>query len=194
MPQPHFQRVIEQALSGLQWRITVLYLDDIIVYSRDFEEHMENLNLVLDRLEEVNLKLKAKKCRFFQKEVSFLGHIVSEEGIKTDPSKTDAIENWSTPTNVSELRSFLGLAAYYRRFIQDFAKIAKCLHALTSKKSVWNWTSECDNAFRMLKEKLVSAPILGYPDINGGQFILDTDASNDAIALFYPKFRMAERL
>ena len=176
-----FQRVIEQALSGLQWRITVLYLDDIIVYSRDFEEHMENLNLVLDRLEEVNLKLKAKKCRFFQKEVSFLGHIVSEEGIKTDPSKTDAIENWRTPTNVSELRSFLGLAAYYRRFIQDFAKIAKCLHALTSKKSVWNWTSECDNAFRMLKEKLVSAPILGYPDINGGQFILDTDASNDAI-------------
>ena len=176
-----FQRVIEQALCGLQWHVTVLYLDDIIVYSRDFEEHLKNLSLVFDRLESANLKLKAKKCSFFRKEVIFLGHVVSENGITTDPSKTEAVEEWPTPRNVTELRSFLGLVSYYRRFIKDFAKIAKCLHGLTSKNSQWNWTAECDEAFHLLKSKLVTAPILGYPDVEGGKFILDTDASNDAI-------------
>lgn len=176
-----FQRVIEHALNGLQWNITVLYLDDIIVYSRTFDEHLENLSLVLDRLQSVNLKLKAKKCNFFRREVSFLGHIVSKEGIKTDPSKIEAVKNWRTPDNVTKLRSFLGLAAYYRRFIKDFAKIAKCLHILTGKNQEWNWTHECDAAFETLKQKLISAPILGYPDVTAGDFILDTDASNDAI-------------
>ena len=176
-----FQRVIEQALCGLQWHVTVLYLDDIIVYSRDFEKHLENLSLVFDRLERANLKLKAKKCSFFGKEVTFLGHVVSENGITTDPDKTKAVEEWQTPRNVTELRSFLGLVSYYRRFIKDFAKIAKCLHELTSKNSQWNWTAECDEAFYLLKSKLVTAPILGYPDVEGGTFILDTDASNEAI-------------
>lgn len=128
-----FQRVIEQALSGLQWHITVLYLDDITVYSQTFDEHLKNLGLVFDRLNAANLKLKAKKCNFFRKEVTFLGHVISERGVKTDPSKTAAVENWMTPTNISGLRSFLGLASYYRRFIKDFAKVAKCLHELTSK-------------------------------------------------------------
>ena len=176
-----FQRVIEQALSGLQWHITVLYLDDIIVYSRTFVEHLKNLKTVFDRLDSANLKLKAKKCKFFRKEVTFLGHVISEKGVKTDSSKTDTVNNWTTPTNVSELRSFLGLVSYYRRFIKDFAKIARCLHELTSKNKKWTWTQECDDAFCLLKSKLVSAPILGYPDVNGGAFILDTDASSDAI-------------
>ena len=104
-----FQRVIEQALSGLQWHITVLYLDDIIVYSRTFVEHLKNLKTVFDRLDSANLKLKAKKCKFFRKEVTFLGHVISEKGVKTDSSKTDTFNNWTTPTNVSELRSFLGV-------------------------------------------------------------------------------------
>lgn len=132
-----FQRVIEQALNGLQWQVTVLYLDDIIVVGRDFEEHLNNLDLVINRLSEANLKLKAKKCNFFCKEVSFLGHIVSSKGIKTDPAKTKAVDDWKRPTNISELRSFLGLVSYYRKFIKDFAKIAKCLHALTSKHGKW---------------------------------------------------------
>ena len=176
-----FQRVIEQALSGLQWHITVLYLDDIIVYSHTFVEHLKNLKTVFDRLDSANLKLKAKKSKFFRKEVTFLGHVISEKGVKTDSSKTDTVNNWTTPTNVSELRSFLGLVSYYRRFIKDFAKIARCLHELTSKNKKWTWTQECDDAFCLLKSKLVSAPILGYPDVNGGTFILDTDASSDAI-------------
>ncbi|XP_062616013.1 uncharacterized protein LOC134277706 [Saccostrea cucullata] len=149
--------------------------------ARTFDEHLDNLSLVLDRLQSVNLKLKAKKCNFFRREVSFLGHIVSKEGIKTDPSKIEAVKNWKTPSNVTELRSFLGLAAYYRRFIKDFAKTAKCLHILTGKNQEWNWTQECDTAFEFLKQKLISAPILGYPDVNAGDFILDTDASNEAI-------------
>jgi hypothetical protein len=96
-----FQRVIEQALTGLQWKVAVLYLDDIIVYSQSFDEHLENLNLVFDRLQNVNLKLKAKKCNFFRREVSFLGHIVSENGIKTDQSKIEAVKNWKKPETVS---------------------------------------------------------------------------------------------
>ena len=176
-----FQRVIEQALCGLQWHITVLYLDDIIVYSRDFEEHLRNLSLVFDRLETTNLKLKANKCYFFQKEVKFLGHVVSEKGIMTDPDKTKAVREWRIPQSVTELRSFLGFVSYYRRFIKDFAQIAKCLHELTKKNVQWKWTAECDIAFQFLKFKLLSAPILGYPEVNGGLFILDTDASNEAI-------------
>lgn len=163
-----FQRVIEQALSGLQWHITVLYLDDIIMYSRTFDEHLRNLGLVFDRLNAANLKLKAKKCNFFRKEVTFLGHVISERGVKTDPIKTAAVENWKTQTNISELRCFLGLASYYRRFIKDFAKKAKCLDELSSKNKTWMWTLECDEAFMLLKSNLVSAPILGYPDVNGG--------------------------
>ena len=113
--------------------------------------------------------------------MNFLGHVVSESGIRTDPEKTNVVKNWKRPENVSELRSFLGLVSYYRRFIKDFANIAKCLHALTSKNSKWQWTQECEDAFELLKGKLTTAPILGYPDVNGGEFVLDTDASNYAI-------------
>lgn len=91
------------------------------------------------------------------------------------------MDDWKRTTNKAELRSFLGLVSYYRKYIKDFAKIAKCLHALTSKHGKWEWTSECDKAFQCLKGKLVTAPILGYPDLNGGMFVLDTDATNDSI-------------
>lgn len=118
---------------------------------------------------------------FFKKEVSFLGYVVSETGIKTDPAKTESIEKIPTPNNVTELRSFFGLVSYYRKYIKDFASISKCLHSLTSKNNKWIWTEECDRAFEELKKKLQNAPILGYPDINDGSFILGTDASNEAI-------------
>lgn len=147
-----FQRVIEQALNGLQWQVTVLYLDDIIVVGRDFEEHLSNLNLVINRLSEANLKLKAKKCNFFCKEVPFLGHIVSSKGIITDPAKTKAVDDWKRPTNKSELRSFLGLVSYYRKFIKDFAKIAKCLHALTSKHGKWEWIQSVTRHFNVSRK------------------------------------------
>lgn len=103
------------------------------MYSKNFDEHLRNLSLVFDRLENANLKLKAKKCSFFKQEVTFLGHIVSREGVKTDPSKTRAVMDWKIQS-VTELRSCLGLVSYYRRFIKDFAKIAKCLHGLTRQE------------------------------------------------------------
>lgn len=119
-----FSRIIEKALSGLQWHIAVLYLDDIIVYAKDFKQHLANVSAVIDRLDNANLKLKAKKCNFFCKEVQFLGYVVSQDGIKTDPSKVEAIKANKTPTNVTELKSFLGLASYYRKFVFGFALIA----------------------------------------------------------------------
>ena len=153
------------------------------MYSRDFDQHLKNLNLVFDRLQDANLKLKAKKCSLFKREVAFLGHIVTEHGVMTDPGKTCAVDEWKTPENVPELRSFLGLVSYYRRFIKNFAHVAKCLHELTSKNVKWEWTTKCEEAFQSLKSELANAPILGYPDVNGGNFILDTDASNDAIGV-----------
>ena len=132
------------------------------------------------RLRKANLKLKAKKCLLFQKKILYLGHIVSEDGVSTDPSKIKAVKEWPTPTSVTEVRSFLGLCAYYRRFIRDFSKIAASLHKLTEKGKKFSWSSECDQAFATLKECLITAPILSYPDPKK-RFILDTDASDVAI-------------
>lgn len=112
----------------------MLYFDDMVVFGKNFEKHISNLEKVFDRLDEMNFKVKAKKCSFFKPEVQFLGHVVTANGIKTDPVKTEAIRNAARPTNVSELRSFLGLMSY-RKFIKGFAKIAKCLHVLTSKET-----------------------------------------------------------
>lgn len=187
-----FQRIIEKALCGLQWNIAVLYLDDIIVFGKSFQEHLENLNQVCDRLDSANLKLKPSKCFFFRQEVEFLGHVVSRYGVHTDPKKIEAIRNIRIPKNVTDLRRFLGIMSYYRKFVKGFAETAKCLHALTKKNGVWNWTPECDHAFHELRDKLIHSPILGYPDVDGGPFVLDTDASNDAIGCVLSQIQNGE--
>ena len=176
-----FQRIIETAMRGLQWQILVLYLDDIIVFSKTFDEHLENLQRVFQRLSDAGLKLKSSKCSFFKHEVQFLGHIVSADGVRTDPSKVKAIVNMKSPTNVSELRSFIGMVSYYKKYIKNFSKLAKCLFDLLQLKTPWKWSSECEETFRILKDKLASSPILAYPQIDGGEFILDTDASQFGI-------------
>ena len=158
----------------------MIYLDDIIIHGRTFEEMLSNLDRVLNKLQEAGLKLKARKCQLFQKEVEYLGHIVSSDGIRTDPKKIEAVQNWPTPENVTELRAFIGLCSYYRRFIQGFADIAKPLHRLTGKEVLFNWTKECEVAFQTLKHKLCETPILAHPDFSK-EFILDTDASDFAI-------------
>ena len=177
-----FERIMEQVLRGLQWEKCLVYLDDIIIHGHDFQTALDNLRAVFDRIGAANLKLKPKKCNFFQKRVAFLGHVVTPDGVACDPAKTEAVSNWLTPQTVTEVRSFLGLASYYRRFINGFATIASPLTALTEKGRFFDWSKDCSNAFSILKKKLVEAPILAYPSSDPADpYILDTDASNSGI-------------
>jgi hypothetical protein len=175
-----FERMMEYLLAGLHWETCLIYLDDIIVYADTFDQHLERLEEVLTRVRKGGLKISPKKCHFFQAKVKFLGHVVSSEGIATDPEKITAVQEWPTPSSVHEVRSFLGTCSYYRKFIKSFANIARPLHKLTEKTADFHWNSECDIAFQTLKQSLVTAPILGYPDMND-PFVLDTDASGFGI-------------
>ena len=175
-----FQRLMDLLLAGLLWEACLVYIDDVIIMGNDFQSHLCNISAVLSRLQDGGLKIKPSKCHFFKKEVHFLGHVVSNHGISTDKSKTEKIAHWPTPTTQQQLQQFLGLASYYRRFIRDFACISRPLHRLTEKNAPFRWTEECDNAFNWLKQLLISAPILSYPNFSK-EFILDTDASNDGV-------------
>ena len=143
----------------------VMFIDDILVYSENEEEHAEHLRIVLPRLREHKWYAKFSKCEFWLKEVQFLGHILSENGISVDPSKVQQVMDWKVPTSVTEVRSFLGLAGYYRWFIPDFSKIAKPMTNLLQKDHKFIWTEECEAAFRTLRKLLTTAPVLAQPDI-----------------------------
>ncbi|GBO07184.1 Retrovirus-related Pol polyprotein from transposon 297 [Araneus ventricosus] len=171
---------METVLCGLSSEACLVYLDDIIIVGRTFEEHLNNLRKVFQRLQKANLKLNPKKCRFFHKEVAYLGHVISAEGVKTDPEKIKAVVDWPRLDKMHDLRSFLGLCTYYRRFVKNFSTIGRPLHKLTEAKSNFNWTDECEKSFNSLKQALTFAPILTYPLIDK-DFILDTDASNEGI-------------
>ena len=140
-------------------------MDDIIVFSASVEEHLQHLSAVFERLRNAGLKLNAKKCQFAREEVPYLSYLISKHGLRTDPKKTKAVESFPIPTCGRELRSFPGLASYYRRFIQGFAKIAHPLHALLRKDTPFKWTPDCQEAFDELKNKLVTTPVLAYPDL-----------------------------
>ena len=174
-----FERLMERVLKGLQWRTLLLYLDDIIVFSKDFYSHLERLEEVFQRFRAARLKLKPSKCQLFQKEVAYLGHVVSQDGVATDPDKVEAVRSWPSPKCVQEVRSFLGFVGYYRRFCPDFATISRPLNLLTSKESSFKWEQEEEDAFQTLKQLLMEAPVLTYPDPSK-PYILDTDASNEA--------------
>lgn len=152
----------------------------MIVFSHDEDGHLERLKLVLTRLMNAGLKLKPSKCALMQRSVSFLGHVVSAEGIGTDPNKIRDIVNWPTPQNLKEVRAFVGICGYYRRYVENFAAVAKSLYQLTEKNHKFEWTQDCQDAFEQLKLALTSPPILGMPN-DTDQFVLDTDASNHAI-------------
>lgn len=174
-----FERLMEDVLRGLQWSECLVYMDDIIVPAPTVDLELERLNHVFTRLREANLKLKPSKCILFQKSVKFLGHVVSENGISTDPDKISAIQKWTVPKNVKEMKSFLGLCGYYRRHVKGFADIARPLHKACKGKKL-NWTDDCNQAFERLKQAMTSPPVLTYPQ-HGQEFILDTDASNVAV-------------
>ena len=171
---------MKSILRGLNWKICLIHIDDIIVFSKTFKEHLLHLDLVFSRLREANIKLKPSKCSFAQSQVTYLGHIVWQSGIKPDSEKISAVKDFPTPRTVKDIRSFLGLANYYRHFIKDFAKIASPLTMLLRKDNRFLWTSECQNAFDTLKNALTSAPILAFPDFTL-PFQLFVDASLEAI-------------
>ena len=175
-----FQRLMESVVGEMEGGAHV-FLDDVILQGSDFEEMLSRLDAFFQCLQSANLKLKPRKCCFFQKSVAFLGHIVSEKGIQTSPEKVAAVKNWPVPTTRKRVRSFLGLVSYYRRYIKGFSTMAKPLTNLTSIHVPFVWGSDCQESFESLKECLVSAPILGYP-MDVGSFILDTDASDVGIA------------
>jgi len=145
---------MDTVLSGLNYEICLAYLDDIIVFSRDLETHLQRLEQLFKRLREANLKLKPSKCCMLQKRVTFLGYTVSQAGVGTDLEKITAVKDWPVPQNLRQCRAFIGLCQYYRRFVPNFSRIASPLHALTKKGARFEWTAECQSAFDQLKEKL----------------------------------------
>lgn len=187
-----FQRLVESCLGDQNFETLLLYLDDIIVFSPSFEAHIAHLDLVFSRLGNFGLKVKPTKCFLFQNEVHYLGHVIAEGGVSPDPEKLRAVETWSTPQNITQLRAFLGLAGYYRRFVNNFAQIAAPLNSMmwgTSKRRTrlargkqdcWEWGEAQDMAFKNLKENLLQAPILAYADFQL-PFLLYTDASQTGL-------------
>ena len=175
-----FERLMEHVLAGMLGETCLVYLDDIIIMGRSFEDHFQKLEKVFEKLQSANLKLSPKKCSFFQRQVHYLGHVISEQGVTTDPGKISAVKDWPTPTEKTHVRAFLGLCSYYRRFVKGFSDIAKPLHRLTEEKRAFSWDEECEHAFLELKKRLCESPILGYPDTEG-RFTVDTDASNTGI-------------
>ena len=163
-----FQRLMSSVLAGLIPESCLVYLDDIVVVGSTFEEHLVNLERVFQRLRESGLRLKPKKCHFSQGKVEYLGHIVSKEGIEVDVRKVTTVREYLQPLDLKALRSFLGLASYYRRFIPNFSSVAAPLHALTRKDTPFVWTPACQQAF--------AQPALPFPDFDR-DFLLETDVS-----------------
>ncbi|GKB89085.1 reverse transcriptase domain-containing protein [Tanacetum coccineum] len=161
-------------------KFVIIFIDDILVYSKSKDEHEVHLRLVLELLKKEELYAKFSKCEFWLQEVQFLGHVVNQNGIHVDPSKIEAVKNWKAPTTPFEIRSFLGLAGYYRRFIANFSKIAKPLTSLTQKNKKYEWGVEQEEAFQTLKDNLCNAPILSLPD-GIEDFIVYCDASNQGL-------------
>ena len=175
-----FQRLMANVLAGLPQRVCMDYIDDILVVGQTFEEHLENLRTVLQRLREAGLKLKPSKCDLLKTEVQYLGYVVSADGIKIDPRKTQAVRDFPVPTNVRSLREFLGLTSYYRRFVDGYSRMAKPLYQLTKKDVPYSWSPAHQQAFERLKERLTAAPVLVYPNFTV-PFLLETDASRDGL-------------
>jgi len=171
-----FQRLMNKVFKEEIGQFVAVYLDDIIIFSSTFEEHLRHLEHIFEKLKEAGLKLGKDKCEFCKLELAFLGHIVSGQGISPDPSKIDKVKNFPIPKNTTELRGFLGLASYYRKFMQEFSIKAAPLHVLLRKETPFEWTSSQQEAFEHLKNCLISAPILIYPDFKR-KFLLFTDGS-----------------
>ena len=184
-----FQRLMQRVVGDLHLKSCLVYLDDLVIFSKSVDEHLARLTDVLTRLGQAGLKLKPSKCQFMQRRLVYLGHVVSEEGIECNPDGIKVLLSWKIPSSVKELQQFLGLAGYFRRHVKDFARIARPLHALTgsvkgkdgkSRPVPWSWGSDQQAAFDKLKEVLTNPPLLVYPDFSK-PFILRVDASYEGL-------------
>ena len=171
-----FQRLVDKMLTSVQYDFVMAYLDDIVVKGDGVESSLANLREVFRRIREAGLKLKPSKCELFRREITYLGHIINQQGLKTDPKKVEAVRNWPIPIYLTDVRGFIGLCSYYRRFIKDFSEQVKPLSSLTTKTSDRVWREEHTEAFKKLKEALTSTPLLSHPK-PGCEYVLDTDAS-----------------
>ena len=165
---------MDKVLHGIKEKFVLVYLDDVIIYSKTFKDHLLHLEEVLNRIRKANLRLKAEKCHFAAAELQFLGHVVGKEGVKPDPEKVDKMVNYPEPQNIRELRGVLGLFSYYRRFIKDFAKVADPMYKLLKKDAPYEWTNLQQKAFEDLRNKLTTAPIVQYPDFSNLSFYILT--------------------
>ena len=175
-----FMDLMNRVFQSYLDRLIIVFIDDILVYSGSSEEHSEHLRIVLQTLMEQQLYAKLSKCQFWLDKVAFLGHVISVEGVSVDPKKIEAVVNWKPPKNVSEVRSFLGLAGYYRKFVEGFSKIAAPLTKLTRKDVKYDWVDACQQSFEELKGRLTSAPVLALPNGRDG-FVVYSDASRQGL-------------
>ena len=175
-----FMDLMNRVFKNYLDKFVIVFIDDILVYSRSEEDYEQHLEAVLQRLREKQFYAKFKKCEFLLETISFLGHVVSKRGIKVDLGKVAAVQDWKIPTNVGEVRSFLGLASYYRKYVKGFSKIASPLTELTRKDVKFVWSETCERSFQELKKRLVTAPVLTIS--NGeGKFTFYSDASGTDI-------------
>ncbi|KIH62676.1 integrase core domain protein [Ancylostoma duodenale] len=175
-----FQRIMDDFKKYIRARVFI-YIDDLIITSETVEEHLVDIDEVLTKIEIIGMKLKASKCEFAKKEITFLGFVLSKDGIRPNPEKTEAIDRYPTPKNVTDVKAFLGMCSFFRRFIHRFAAIAAPLTALTKKDITFKWTPECEEAMTTLKKALTTSPILAAPRL-GKPFIIETDSSAKGVA------------
>jgi len=175
-----FMRLMNEVLRAFIGRFVVVYFDDILIYSKSLDEHMDHLRAVFNALRDARLFGNLDKCTFCTDRVSFLGYVVTPQGIEVDETKIEAIKSWPVPQTVTQVRSFLGLAGFYRRFVKDFSTIAAPLHELTKKGVVFRWGKAHEESFCTLKDKLTHAPLLQLPNF-GKTFELECDASGVGI-------------
>jgi hypothetical protein len=161
-------------------KFVVVFIDDILVYSRMEEDHEGHLRLVLQKLRDHKLYAKRSKCEFWLKQVAFLAHVISKGGISMDPSKVQDVLSWKAPTSVSDIQSFIGLAGYYRRFIEGFSKISKPMTELLEKDKQFKWMPACESSFQELKKRLMTAPVLVMPNMEK-PFTIYCDASGQGL-------------
>ena len=175
-----FQRLMNEIFKQDLFKHVLIFLDDLLVYSETPAEHLVHLEKVFQKLRAAGLKLKPKKCDLFQTQVNYLGHVLDKTGIRPDPKKLDAVREWERPKTVTQVRSFTAFCNYYRKFVKNFAEVAKPLYRLTSKGVKFTWENEHEDAFQLLKSRLLQAPILAFPNFHH-PFVIDTDASETAL-------------